>query len=209
MSATLLKIHPDNPSQQRIDRVVNSLVEGGIIIYPTDTVYALGCDLYNKRAVEKLCRIKGVKPGKMNLSFVCFDLSNVSEYAAGITTPVFKVMKKAVPGPYTFILKANSKVPKIFEINKKSVGIRIPDHNIPREIVRALGHPIISASLKDRDSLVEYSTDPEVIFEEYKKNVEIVIDAGYGGNVPSSVVDLSGNEWEVIREGLGDLSIFY
>jgi len=209
MSATLLKIHPDNPSYHKIEMAVSELKRGGIVIYPTDTVYGIGCDLYNRKAVERLCQIIGIKPGKLKLSFICHDLSNVSEYARAISTPIFKVMKKAIPGPYTFILQASSKVPKIFDANKKSVGIRVPDNNIVREIVSLLGNPIISASLKDPDEILEYATDPELIFERYKRIVDIVIDGGFGGNVPSTVVDLSGDEWEVIREGAGDVSLFY
>ena len=209
MSATLLKIHPDNPSYHKIEMTVSELKRGGIVIYPTDTVYGIGCDLYNRKAVERLCQIIGIKPGKLKLSFICHDLSNVSEYARAISTPVFKVMKKGIPGPYTFILQASSKVPKIFDANKKSVGIRVPDNNIIREIVSLLGNPIISASLKDPDEILEYATDPELIYERYKKIVDIVIDGGVGGNVPSTVADLSGNDWEIIREGAGDPSIFY
>jgi tRNA threonylcarbamoyl adenosine modification protein (Sua5/YciO/YrdC/YwlC family) len=209
MSATLLKIHPDNPSLYKIEIAVSELKRGGIIIYPTDTVYGIGCDLYNRKAVERLCHIIGIKPGKLKLSFICHDLSNVSEYARSIRTPVFKVMKKAIPGPYTFILQASSKVPKIFDANKKSVGIRVPDNNIVRDIVSLLGNPIISASLKDPDEILEYATDPELIFERYKHIVDIVIDGGFGGNVPSTVADLSVDDWEVIREGAGDPSIFY
>jgi tRNA threonylcarbamoyl adenosine modification protein (Sua5/YciO/YrdC/YwlC family) len=209
MSATLLKIHPENPSNHKIEMAVSELKKGGIIIYPTDTVYGIGCDLYNRKAVERLCQINGIKPGKLKLSFICHDLSNVSEYARAISTPIFKVMKKAIPGPYTFILQASSKVPKIFSANKKSVGIRVPDNNIPRDIVKMLGNPIISASLKDPDEIIEYATDPELIFDSYKQKVDIVIDGGYGGNVPSTVADLSGDEWEVVREGAGEPSIFY
>ena len=209
MKATLLKIHPDNPSQHKIDIAVDVLRNGGLIIYPTDTVYGIGCDLYNKKAVERLCQLLGIKPGKLKLSFICNDLSHVSEYARGITTPVFKMMKKAVPGPYTFILQASSRVPKIFDANKKSVGIRVPSNNITRAIVESLGNPIISASLKDPDEILEYATDPELIFENYKRRVDVVIDGGFGGNIPSTVVDFSTDDWEIVREGAGDISFFY
>lgn len=209
MNATLLKIHPDNPSYRKIEITVDELKRGGIIIYPTDTVYGIGCDLYNRKAVERLCQILGIKPGKLRLSFICHDLSNVSEYARALSTPVFKVMKKAIPGPYTFILQASSKVPKIFDANKKSVGIRVPDNNIAREIVSLLGNPIISASLKDPDEILEYPTDPELIFDRYKHIVDVVIDGGVGGNIPSTIANHTGDNWEVIREGAGDVSLFY
>jgi len=209
MSATLLKIHPETPSFHKIEKAVEVLKRGGIIIYPTDTVYGIGCDLNNRKAAERLCQIIGIKPGKMNLSFICSDLSNVSEYARTISNPVFKAIKKAVPGPYTFILRANSKVPKIFGTNKKSVGIRIPNNNIPRQIVEELGHPIISASLKNRTQFEEYLSDPELIFDEFRHIVDLVIDGGAGGIQPSTVIDFTDDDWVLVREGAGNPSLFY
>ena len=204
MAATLLKIHPHNPSDQKIGRIINTLKKGGMIIYPTDTVYGLGCDLFNKNAIDKLCRLIGIKPHKLNLSFICHDLCDISDYARNITTPLFKLMKKSLPGPYTYILNSRSSVPKILGINKKTVGIRVPDNEITREIVRGLGNPIINASLKDADAFVAYMTDPDQIYERYKLKVDIVIDGGLGGNIPSTVIDCTGEEYEVVREGLGD-----
>ncbi len=204
MAATLLKIHPHNPSDQKIGRVIDTLKNGGVIIYPTDTVYGVGCDLFNKKAIEKLCRLIGIRPHKLNLSFICHDLGNISDYARHITTPLFKLMKKSLPGPYTYILDSRSSVPKILGVNKKTVGIRVPENEIPRDIVRGLGNPIINASLKDADAIVAYMTDPEHIFERYKHTVDIVIDGGPGGNIPSTVIDCTGEEYEVIREGLGN-----
>ncbi|MDJ1504483.1 L-threonylcarbamoyladenylate synthase [Xanthocytophaga agilis] len=207
MSAQFIKIHPENPELRKILQVVECLRDGGLVIYPTDTVYGLGCDIHNQRAVEKICHIKGIKPQKINLSFICNDLSHIAEYA-NVDTPVFKLMKKALPGPFTFILRASNDVPRIFHSNKKTVGIRVPDHNIPRMIVKELGHPIITTSVKDDDEIIEYSTDPELIFEKYEHLVDIVIDGGYGNNVASTVVDCTRDEIEVIREGLGDIDQF-
>ena len=207
MPAELLKIHPINPEQRKVKHVVDVLVKGGIIVYPTDTIYGLGCSLMHKKAIEKLCHILDIKPQKLDLSFICQDLSQISEYARRIDTPVFKVLKKALPGPFTFILESGSKVPKILEANKKTVGIRIPDHAVPKMIVALLGNPLITASIKNDDAIREYTTDPEEMFEDLKHAVDIVIDSGPGGNVPSTVVDCTGNTMEIIREGLGDLSV--
>jgi tRNA threonylcarbamoyl adenosine modification protein (Sua5/YciO/YrdC/YwlC family) len=201
----LTRINPDNPQLNKIDEAVRILEKGGVIIYPTDTVYALGCDIHNQKAIEKLCKIKGVKVDKTNLSFICNDLSHISEYSKQLDSNVFKIMKKALPGPFTFILKASSKVPKILQAKKKTVGIRVPDNNIARQIVERLGNPIITTSLKDDDDIIEYTTDPELIFEKYQKVVDLVIDGGYGNNVPSTVVDCTDNEVNIIREGLGDI----
>lgn len=203
--AEFLKINPDNPQFNRIDRVVTTLKKGGLVIYPTDTVYGIGCDLYNKKAVEKLCRLKGIKANKINLSFICYDLSDITQYARGISNPVFKLMKKALPGPFTFILEASTNVPKILDTKKKQVGIRIPENNITREIVRELGNPIVNMSIKDGDEIIEYTTDPEFIYEDFDKLVDIAIDGGYGQNVPSTVVNCIDDSFEVIREGLGDI----
>jgi len=208
MVAELIKIHPQNPEGRKINHVVESLKRGGIIIYPTDTVYGIGCDLMNRKSIERLCHIKNIKPHKLNLSFICSDLSNISEYARKIDTPIFKILKKTLPGPYTFILESSSKVPKILNVNKKSVGVRIPDHSIPLAIVKLLGNPLISASIKDDDLIKEYTTDPEEIYETFKHKVDIVIDGGPGGNVASSVIDCTSETPVVIRAGLGDVELF-
>jgi tRNA threonylcarbamoyl adenosine modification protein (Sua5/YciO/YrdC/YwlC family) len=202
----LLKIYEDNPNEVAIKKVVEVLKNGGLIIYPTDTVYGLGCDITNTRALEKVAKIKGIKLEKANLSFICFDLSHISDYVKQIDTATFKLLKRALPGPYTFILPGNNNLPKVFK-NKKTVGIRVPDNNIIRAIVKELGNPIISTSIHDEDEVLEYSTDPELIFEKWENQIELVIDGGYGDNVPSTIIDLSGNEPEVIREGKGDLDI--
>jgi tRNA threonylcarbamoyl adenosine modification protein (Sua5/YciO/YrdC/YwlC family) len=204
-NAILLKIHPDNPPLGKILKVVEVLQKGGIIIYPTDTIYGMGCDLHNARAVERLCALKGIKPDKAHLSFICSDLTHISDYARSIPTSTYKIMKKALPGPFTFILEASSKVPRLAGGKKKSVGIRVPDHQIPLQIVRELGHPIISTSIRDEDEIVEYSTDPELIYEKFRNTVDLVIDGGYGQNIPSTVVDFQQEEWEVIRQGAGDI----
>ncbi|MEJ0054944.1 MAG: L-threonylcarbamoyladenylate synthase [Bacteroidota bacterium] len=205
MQAELLKIHPDNPEPRKIKHVVEVLQNDGVIIYPTDTVYGIGCDLFNRRAVERLCRILNIKPQKMNLSFICSDLSHISEFVTRIETPEFKILKHALPGPFTFIFESSSLVPKILGVNKKTVGIRIPQNNIPREIVKLLGNPLITSSVKDDDQIKEYTTDPEEIFEDFKNLVDIVIDGGNGGNIPSTIVDFTSGEAVVTRQGLGVL----
>jgi len=204
--AELLQIHPENPSAKRIIKVVDCLKKGGIIIYPTDTVYSLGCDIYNTRAVERICRIKGIKIQKANFSLVCPDLSNLSEFTLPIDNAVYKLMRQELPGPYTFILKANNNVPKLFKSNKRTVGIRVPDNLISRSIVHELNNPITSTSIHDEDSIIEYTTDPELIYEKYKNLVDLVIDGGYCGNIPSTVVDCTTEEPTVIREGKGIFS---
>lgn len=204
MSAELIKLFPENPDQRKIDHVVEVLKKSGVIIYPTDTIYGIGCDLFNRQAVDRLCRIKEIKPKSLNLSFICYDMSHISEYVRGMDTPTFKILKRALPGPYTFILESSSKMPKILNINKKTVGIRVPDHNIPRQIVQTLGNPIVTSSIKDDDEVIEYTTDPDQIFDEFQNLVDIVIDGGYGGNIPSTVIDCTTDEPKVIREGLGD-----
>jgi tRNA threonylcarbamoyl adenosine modification protein (Sua5/YciO/YrdC/YwlC family) len=208
MAAELIKLFEQNPEQKKILRIVEILKKDGIIIYPTDTVYGLGCDIFNQKAIDRLCRLKGINPKKIHLSFICYDLSDIAKYARNISTPVFKLMKKALPGPYTFVLKSGSNVPKIFQSNKKTVGIRVPDNNIPRQIVKELGNPIITTSIKDDDSLVEYTTDPELIYEKFRDAVDAVVDGGYGDNTPSTVVDCSQDTFEIIREGKGDLNQF-
>lgn len=203
--ADFIRLYEENPDPRRVRQIVDILRNGGIIIYPTDTVYGLGCDITNQKAVEKICKIKGINPKKHNFSFVCADLSNISHYTRVITKPVFKMMKKALPGPFTFILEASSQVPKILHSNKKTVGIRVPNHGVPRAIVEELGQPILSTSIYDEDEIVEYSTDPELIFEKYQNLVDVVIDGGYGSIVPSTILDCTGEEVVVVREGLGQL----
>jgi tRNA threonylcarbamoyl adenosine modification protein (Sua5/YciO/YrdC/YwlC family) len=203
MTAELLSIHPLNPEPRKIIRAVEILRKGGVIVYPTDTIYGIGCDLMNKRAVERLCQIENIKPQKMNLSFICNDLSHISEYVKRLDTPAFKILKKLLPGPFTFIFESNTNVPKILGVNKKTVGIRIPDHRIPLEIVKLLGNPLITSSIKDDDQIKEYTTDPEEIYEDFKHKVDLVISGGQGGNVPSTIVDFTDADPVVTRQGLG------
>ncbi|TAE74210.1 MAG: threonylcarbamoyl-AMP synthase [Bacteroidetes bacterium] len=207
MKATYLKIYPENPDEKKIQSVVECLKNGGVIIYPTDTVYGIGCDIFQQKAVERICQIKNVLPQKSNLSFVCYDLSNIAEYAR-VEDNVFKVMKKALPGAFTFILKASSKAPKIVNSKKKTVGIRVPDNNIARLIVKELGSPILSSSVKDDDEIIEYSTDPELIYEKFKYQVDIIIDGGFGNHTASTIVDCSEGDFDLVREGLGDISLY-
>lgn len=199
----ILKIHPKNPGEREIGKVVECLKDGGIIAYPTDTVYGLGCDIYNDKAVEQLARIKGVKPEKANFTLICTDLSHLSDFSRQLPNNIFKLMKKALPGPFTFILNANNNVPKLFKSNKKTIGIRVPDNNIPRTIVKALGNPIINTSIHDDDEITEYITDPELIHERYKKLVAIVINGGFGSNEPSTIIDCTGDDPKIIRQGIG------
>jgi len=204
--AKFIKIYNENPNSKEIDKVVAVLRQGGLIIYPTDTVYGLGCDITNNKALEKIARIKNVKLAKANFSFVCNDLSHMSDYVKQISTSTYKILKRALPGPYTFILPGNNNLPKAFK-NKKTVGIRVPDNTIIREIVKQLGNPIVSTSIHDDDDVIEYTTDPELIFEKWQDKVDIVIDGGYGDNIPSTVIDLSTDEIEIIRKGKGSLDI--
>ena len=203
--AEFIRLYEENPDPRRVRQIVEILRNGGIIIYPTDTVYGLGCDITNQKAVERICKIKGINPKKHNFSFVCADLSNIAYYTRVITKPVFKMMKKGLPGPFTFILEASSQVPKILHSNKKTVGIRVPNHGVPRAIVEELGQPILSTSIHDEDEIIEYSTDPELIFEKYQNLVDVVIDGGYGSNIPSTILDCTGDEVVLLREGLGNL----
>ena len=204
----LLRLNDKNINSATIDLIVKCLKDGGVIIYPTDSVYALGGDITNAKAVEKICKLKGIKPDKSNFSFVCSDLSHLSEYTKPIPNHVFRIMKKALPGPYTFILEAGNTVPKLLKQNKKTVGIRVPDNNICREIVRSLGNPIISTSLHDTsDDILEYFSDPEMIHQQYENQVDLVIDGGFGNIYPSTVIDCSGDEIVVLREGLGTLDV--
>lgn len=205
MPAELLTIHPQNPEGRKISLAVEILRNGGVIVYPTDTVYGIGCDLMNKKAVERLCRILDIKPQKLDLSFICNDLSHIAEYVKHLDTPTFKLLKKNLPGAFTFLLEASNKVPKILDVNKKTVGIRIPDHNIPRMIVAELGNPLITSSIKDDDLIKEYTTDPEEMYEDFKNKVELVIDGGAGGNVPSTIVDCTGSEVVIIRQSFAEL----
>jgi tRNA threonylcarbamoyl adenosine modification protein (Sua5/YciO/YrdC/YwlC family) len=201
----LLKIHPENPSQRQILKVCEVLQKGGVIVYPTDTVYALGCDIYSNRAVERIARLKGIPIKKADFSFIFSDLSQLSDYTRLISNPVFKMMKAYLPGPYTFILPARNNIPRIFQSSKKTVGIRIPDNKIPLDIVRELGHPIMTTSIHDEDELIEYTTDPELIWEKYRGQVDAVVDGGYGKNEPSTVIDCTNTEPVVVRMGIGEV----
>ena len=204
--AQFIKIYPENPNEKEIAKVVKALKDGGLIIYPTDTVYGLGCDITNTKALERIAKIKGVKLEKANFSFVCSDLSHISDYIKQIDTSTFKILKRALPGPYTFILPGNNNLPKEFK-KRTTVGIRVPDNVIAIEIVKRLGNPIVSISIHDDDEILEYSTDPELIFEKWQNIVDVVIDGGYGDNHASTIIDLSGDEPEVIREGKGSLDV--
>ncbi|TXD82346.1 threonylcarbamoyl-AMP synthase [Subsaximicrobium wynnwilliamsii] len=205
--AELIRIYEENPNPKEIRKVVEVLRNGGLIIYPTDTVYGLGCDINNMKALEKVARIKGVKLEKSNFSFICHDLSNLSDYVKQIDTATFKILKRALPGPYTFILPGSKSLPNPFK-KKKTVGIRVPNNKIALEIVKQLGNPIISTSIRDEDYVLEYTTDPELILEKWDKLVDLVIDGGYGDNEASTVIDLSEAEPKVVREGKGSLEIF-
>lgn len=203
--AEFIKLYEKGTDMRKIEQIVSVLRNGGVIIYPTDTVYGIGCDIHNARAVERICQIKGIKPNKNNFSFICHDLSNIADYGK-VSTAAFKLMKKYVPGPFTFILEGNNKVPKVLSQSKKTVCIRIPDNAIPRIIVQELGNPIITTSLHDDDDdILEYFTDPELIFEKFQNVVDIVIDGGYGKNIPSTIVDATNDNFEIIRQGVGIL----
>jgi len=204
----LIKIYPENPNEKVIQQVVDVLKKGGIVIYPTDTVYGMGCDISNSKAIEKICKIRGIKPEKANFSFICYDLSHISDFTRQIDNETYRVIKKALPGPFTFIFNANKNVPKLLSSNKKTVGIRVPDNTIARAIVKMLGNPIISTSIHDDDEIIEYSTDPELIYEKYEDIVDLVIDGGYGDNEPSTIVDCSEGNFEIIRQGKGDLDLY-
>jgi tRNA threonylcarbamoyl adenosine modification protein (Sua5/YciO/YrdC/YwlC family) len=201
----LIRLYNENPNPREIRKVVDVLRDGGIIIYPTDTVYGLGCDITNPKAVEKVARFKGISIEKANFSFICSDLSHLSDYTKPISNTVFKLMKKNLPGPFTFILDANNNVPRYFKGKKKTVGIRVPDNNIIHEIVSELGNPILSTSVRDEDEIVEYTTDPELIYEKYQDFAEIVIDGGPGELIPSTVIDCTGDTIEILRDGKGVL----
>ena len=204
----LIRIYEDNPNEKVLNQVVEVLKKGGIIIYPTDTVYGLGCDITNQKAIERIAKLRGIKPEKANFSFICYDLSHISDYTKPIDTTTFRVLKKALPGPFTFIFNASGNVPKLLSSNKKTVGIRVPDNNIARQIVKLLGNPLLSTSIHDEDEIIEYTTDPELIYEKYEDKVDLVIDGGYGDNVASTVIDCTSGDFEIIREGKGNIDDF-
>jgi tRNA threonylcarbamoyl adenosine modification protein (Sua5/YciO/YrdC/YwlC family) len=205
--ATYYRVYEENPEMKKIESIVQLLRQGGVIIYPTDTIYALGCDVFSRQAIETVCQIKGIKPSKAVFSLIGDDISQIAEYAKNLATPLFKIMKKATPGPFTFILQASNKVPRSLDANRKTIGLRIPDNNIPRAIARVLGNPLITTSIKDDDEVIEYVTDPDMIYEKYAKLVDAVIDGGMGKNVASTIIDCTGDELEIVREGLGDYSM--
>lgn len=205
----LLRIHPDNPGERQLKIIIDCLHKGGVIIYPTDTVYGLGCDITQIKAVDRVAQIKGIRREKANFSFICSSLSQLSGYSKPIPNPVYKMMKRGLPGPYTFILNANSEVPHFFQSRKKTVGIRIPEHNVPLLIVEQLGNPIMTTSIHHEDQIVDYLTDPELIYEKFHKLVDIVIDSGHCGNVPSTIIDCTGDEAVVVRQGKGDAGILF
>jgi tRNA threonylcarbamoyl adenosine modification protein (Sua5/YciO/YrdC/YwlC family) len=198
----LLRIHPDNPQPRHIKTVIGTLQRGGVIIYPTDTIYGLGCDIFQQRAIEKICRIKNVDPQKAQLSFICSDLSHLSDYAKQLSTATYRLLKEHLPGPYTFILPASKMVPKILQSKKDTIGLRVPANNIASAIVKELGRPILSASLPGE--MIEDYTDPEIMYENFGNEVDIIIDGGIGGTVPSTVIDCTKEEYEVIRMGAGE-----
>ncbi|GAB6279112.1 MAG: L-threonylcarbamoyladenylate synthase [Lentimicrobium sp.] len=205
----LMKLYEQNPNSRHVQKIAESLQEDGVIIYPTDTVYALGANLYSQKALQRMAQVKGIKLEKAEFSIICHDLSQISEYCLPIPNPIFKVMKRLLPGPYTFILRANNNVPHLFQSKKKTIGIRVPDNEIARAIVRELGNPLASTSIHDEDEILEYTTDPELIYEKYKNLVDIVIDGGYGDNVPSTVLDCTSDEIVVIREGKGPIDFVF
>lgn len=201
----VVELNPSSPDDRIIQDIVKVLNKGGVIIYPTDTVYALGCSLHHKRAIENLAKLKGIKLKKANFALMCYDLSTLSEYTKYIDRPTYKILNKNLPGQFTFILPASSRIPKLFDSNKKTVGIRIPDSNIVRAIVKELGHPLVTTSIHDDDEILEYTTDPYAIQEKWDSQVDLIIDGGYGRNEPSTVVDCSDGDVEIIRQGIGEL----
>jgi tRNA threonylcarbamoyl adenosine modification protein (Sua5/YciO/YrdC/YwlC family) len=201
----LISIHPDNPNPRGIAQAVECLKDGGVIIYPTDTIYGIGCDIFHQKAVQRIAKIKNVDLKKQNFSFICSDLSQLSDYSLPINRTIYNAMRKVLPGPFTFILNANNSVPKLFKSKKKTVGIRIPNHSITHLLVKTIGHPILSSSVHDQDTLMEYSTDPELIYQRYKDKVDIVIDGGMGSLTPSTVIDCSNGQLDLIRQGLGNV----
>jgi tRNA threonylcarbamoyl adenosine modification protein (Sua5/YciO/YrdC/YwlC family) len=203
----ILRIHPDNPGDRLVQKAVEILQEGGIIIFPTDTVYGLGCDIYNSRAVEKVARFKGIPIEKAHFSFICYDFSHLSDFAKHVNNGTFKLMKQCLPGPFTFILEASHNVPRVFRNKKKTIGIRIPDNNIIRSIVKELGHPVLTTSIHDEDEILDYITDPELIHDKYQNLVDAVVDGGYGNIYPSTVIDCSGEEPVIVRQGIGEVEL--
>ncbi len=201
----LIKLYQDNPDLKEIRYVAEEMRKGAVVIYPTDTVYGIGCDINNSKAVERIARLKNINLKKDHLSFICYDLSHISDYTKTLDNNTFKIMKRNLPGPFTFILNANTNVPKLFKNNKKTVGIRVPDNNIIRELTKELGHPILSTSVIDEDDIIEYTTDPELIYEKFHKLVDIIIDGGYGDNNPSTIVNCVNGDFEIIRQGKGEL----
>jgi len=201
--STIIEVHPDNPNQHSIGQIVECLQNGGVIIYPTDTIYAFGCDIYNNKALQRVCLIKGIKMSKANFSFICSSLSHISDFSRNVSTPIYKLMRKSLPGPYTFILQATNTVPKLFKSKKKTVGIRVPNNNIALEIVNALGNPLLSTSIHKEEDLLTYPTDPKAIFERYKNVTDMTVDGGYGKSGESTIIDCTAEDPEIIREGLG------
>lgn len=204
--AKYIRLHPENPDPKTVEGIVTALQNGAIIIYPTDTVYGLGCDINNPRAIDRVAQIKGEKAKKANLAIICHDLSHLSDYVKPISNTVFRTLKRLLPGPFTFILPANNNVPKVFNTKKKEVGIRVPNHKIPLAIVAELGHPIVTTSVMGQDELDTYAMDPSIIFEQFKDKVDIVIDGGHANNILSTVVRVDGDSFEIVRQGLGDFS---
>ncbi|MDX9929367.1 MAG: L-threonylcarbamoyladenylate synthase [Bacteroidales bacterium] len=203
----LLKIYSENPNPRQIRKVVDILEQGGVIIYPTDTVYAMGCDINATRAIEKIARFKGLNPDNPDMSIIFHDMSQLASYTVVRDNNIFKLLKRNLPGPFTFIVKANSRIPGMFRNRKKTVGIRIPDNSIALELVRELGRPMMTTSIHDNDEIVEYTTDPELIYEKYRDFADIVVDGGFGRNEPSTVVDCTGEEPVIVRQGLGNLEL--
>jgi len=201
----LLRVYPENIGERQLKIIIDCLKGGGVIIYPTDTVYGLGCDITQSKAVDRVAQIKGIKRDKANFSFICYSLSQLADYTRPIPNPVYKLMRRTLPGPFTFILNANNNVPAVFQSKKKTVGIRIPDHQVPLHIVERLGNPILTTSIHDEDQIIEYSTDPELIHEKFGKLVDLVIDSGHGGNLPSTIIDCTSDEPVITREGKGKL----
>ena len=203
----ILHIHPDNPGDRQVQKATEILQKGGVIIFPTDTVYGLGCDIYNGRAVERVARFKGIPIEKANFSFICHDLSHLSDFARHVDNVTFKLMKQCLPGPFTFILEASHNVPRVFRNKKKTIGIRIPDNKIIRAIVKELGHPVLTTSLHDEDEVLDYITDPELIHDRYQNLVDAIVDGGYGNIYPSTVIDCSGDEPVIVRQGIGEVEL--
>lgn len=204
-----IRLYEDNINDKHLQQIVDCIRSGGVIIYPTDTVYAFGCDIYHHRAIERMKKIRQLPKESDNYSIICHDLSNLADYSMQLPNTVFKIMKRALPGPYTFILRASQQVPKLFHSKKKTIGIRVPDNAIARALVAALGNPIVSASLHDEDDVIEYTTDPDLIWEKYREQIDILVDGGYGDNEPSTVIDCTTDEIEVLREGKGSLELLF